>query len=113
MRTGLPGYPVTRLPGGRRLHTPGNRATRQPGNLVVIAIALLLLAQPAFACPVCYGNPGDPMVKGTNNGVWVLLGVIGFVQIGFAAMFWSFWRRMKQQRRFRDQFHVIEGGPHS
>jgi hypothetical protein len=53
------------------------------------------------------------MVKGTNNGVWVLLGVIGFVQVGFIAMFWSFWRRAKAQKRFREQFHVIEGGPQS
>lgn len=113
MRTGLPGRPVSRLPSARRIQTPGNRATGQLGNLVVIAILIAFFAQNAWACPVCYGAPGDPMVKGTNNGVWVLLGVVGFVQIGFVAMFWSFWRRSRQQRRFRDQFHVIEGGPHS
>ena len=78
---------------------------------LVFALILLALAPSVFGCPVCYGAPGDPMVKGTNNGVWVLLGVIGFVQVGFVAMFWSFWRRARQQRRFRDQFHVIEGGP--
>ena len=77
----------------------------------VVVLVIVLIAPSAFACPVCYGSPGDPMVKGTNNGVWVLLGIIGFVQIGFAAMFWSFWRRAKQQKRFRDNFHVIEGGP--
>jgi len=81
-------------------------------NFAFVLVALLF-TQSAFACPVCYGAPGDPMVKGTNNGVWVLLGVIGFVQIGFVAMFWSFWRRARQQKRFRDQFLVIEGGPQS
>ena len=112
MRTRLPGSPVPRLPGGERcLQTPGNRATGQLGNLFIAVLAIVLIAQPVFACPVCYGAPGDPMVKGTNNGVWVLLGVVGFVQIGFVAMFWSFWRRARQQKRFRDQFHVIEGGP--
>lgn len=110
--TRLRGYAVTRLCGARAFHTPRNRATAQLRNLV-FAVILLLLAQPAFSCPVCYGAPGDPMVKGTNNGVWVLLGVVGFVQIGLVAMFWSFWRRAKSQKRFRDQFHVIEGGPHS
>lgn len=81
-------------------------------NLLIIAIVLVaMVAQPALACPVCYGSPGDPMVKATNNGVWVMLGIIGFVQIGFAAMFWSFWRRNRKQKRFRESFHVIEGGP--
>jgi len=109
----LRGYAVTRLRGLSSALLPRNRATAQLRNLAVIALILLLGANAADACPVCYGAPGDPMVKGTNNGVWVLLGVVGFVQIGFVAMFWSFWRRARQQRRFRDQFHVIEGGPHS
>ncbi|HEX9982799.1 MAG TPA: hypothetical protein VGF69_06020 [Thermoanaerobaculia bacterium] len=47
------------------------------------------------------------MVKATNNGIWVLLGFIGFVQLGFVGLFYSFWRRQKAQKRFRDQFHVI------
>jgi hypothetical protein len=51
------------------------------------------------------------MVKGTSNGVWVLLGVVGFVQLGFVALFWSFWRRAREQRRFRESLRVIEGGP--
>lgn len=81
--------------------------------VVLLVVFMLFVANAAQACPVCYGAPGDPMVKGTNNGVWVLLGIVGFVQIGFLAMFWSFWRRAKAQKRFRDQFHVIEGGPQS
>jgi hypothetical protein len=71
------------------------------------------MAAPAFACPVCYGASGDPMVKGMNNGIWVLLGLVGFVQIAFVALFWTFWRRAKAQKRFREQFRVIEGGPHA
>ncbi len=77
------------------------------------AVLLLAVAPSAFACPVCWGAPNDPMVKGVNNGIWVLLGLVGFVQIGFVALFWSFWRRARDQRRFRESFHVIEGGPHS
>lgn len=93
--------------------TPRTRGPEGPRTLIVLTLLILLAAQSASACPVCYGAPGDPMVKGTNNGVWVLLGVIGFVQVGFIAMFWSFWRRAKAQKRFREQFHVIEGGPQS
>ncbi len=77
------------------------------------AVLLLAVAPSAFACTVCWGAPDDPMVKGVNNGIWVLLGLVGFVQIGFVALFWSFWRRARDQRRFRESFHVIEGGPHS
>lgn len=77
----------------------------------VLVLATLLFAQAAAACPVCYGPPDDPMVKGTNNGIWVLLGVVGFVQLGFVALFVSFWRRARAQRRFRESFRVIEGGP--
>jgi hypothetical protein len=58
------------------------------------------------------------MVKGVNNGIWVLLGLVVFVQLGFAALFYSFWRRARQQKRFRESFRVIHsydtlerGGP--
>jgi hypothetical protein len=79
-----------------------------------VALTLLVLAPTvAHACAVCYGAPGDPMVKGVNNGIWVLLGLVGLVQIGFVALFWSFWRRAREQRRFRESLRVIEGGPHS
>lgn len=74
-------------------------------------IAALLLtavfAPAALGCAVCFGPPDDPMVKSVNNGIWVLLGFVGFVQVGLVAMFWSFWRRAREQRRFREQFRVI------
>jgi hypothetical protein len=73
-------------------------------------LAALMLAPAASACPVCYGSPGDPLVKGANNGVAVLLGIIVLVQVGFAALFISFWRRARALQRRREQFHVIEGG---
>jgi len=79
---------------------------------VAVLVLLVAIAPSALACPVCWGSPDDPMVKGANNGIWVLLGVVAFVQIGFAAMFWSFWRRAREQRRFRESLRVIEGGPH-
>lgn len=74
------------------------------------AVALLLLiaiAPAVFACPVCFGAPDDPMVKGVNNGIWVLLGLVAVVQVGFVAMFWSFWRRAREQKRFRESLRVI------
>ena len=73
----------------------------------IAALAILFFAPAALACPVCFGAPDDPMVKGVNNGVWVLLGLVALVQVGFAAMFWSFWRRAREQKRFRDSLRVI------
>jgi len=72
----------------------------------------LMMAIPAIAnaCPVCFGDPSSPLTKGAPNAVWFLLGVIGFVQIGLGGLFITFWRRAKARSRFRDQFHVIEGG---
>jgi len=73
-----------------------------------VALAMLILLAPAvFACPVCFGAPDDPMVKGVNNGIWVLLSLVGLGQVGFVALFWSFWRRAREQKRFRDSFRVI------
>ena len=74
-------------------------------TLAVLLVFLLPLA--ASACPVCYGDPNAPIQKGLNNGILVLLGIIGFVQIGLVALFWSLWRRA---RRRREQFRLIEGG---
>lgn len=95
----------------RRRAVVTQHSARSTQHFVTIAL-LVMLAPTAFACPVCWGAPDDPMVKGANNGIWVLLGLVAFVQIGFVAMFWSFWRRAREQRRFRDSLRVIEGGPH-
>jgi hypothetical protein len=102
--------------GGRGAQAADCPATgnRLPATIRSAMLAILLLAtQAVYACPVCWGAPDDPMVKGVNNGIWVLLGLVGFVQIGFVALFWSFWRRGREQRRFRESLRVIEGGPHA
>ena len=104
--------PVARAVPFSRLRRLGNW---QPatGYLTAAALLILLIAPTAFACPVCWGAPDDPMVKGVNSGIWVLLGLIGFVQLGFVAMFYSFWRKAREHKRFRESLRVIEGGPHA
>jgi hypothetical protein len=79
-------------------------------QFVVIAICMLLVPSILSACPVCYGAPNSPMTKSSNNAIMFLLGVVGFVQIGFIALFWSFWRRAKELRRRRESFHMLDGG---
>ncbi|HVT43510.1 MAG TPA: hypothetical protein VMT00_03890 [Thermoanaerobaculia bacterium] len=86
------------------------RFTRPAVLLAFAGIILLVIPEIALACPVCYGEPDSAMTKGMNNGILVLLGIVGFVQLGFVALFWSFWRRAKQIRARREQFHLIEGG---
>ena len=77
---------------------------------VLIAVAVLGAAGPAMACPVCWGESDSPMAQGMNNGIFLLLGVIGTVQIGFVALFVSFRRRGKEVQERKDSFEVINGG---
>lgn len=79
-------------------------------RFLVIVIVLLLAPAILSACPVCYGAPNSPMTKSSNNAIIFMLGIIGFVQVGFVAMFWSFWRRAKELRRRRESFRLLDGG---
>jgi hypothetical protein len=71
--------------------------------------AAMCVPQLAEACPVCFGaaNGGG---QGMNAAIIFLLAVVGFVQIGFVALFFSFWRRAKEMRRKRESFRLLEGG---
>jgi hypothetical protein len=77
---------------------------------VVIAVVLIGVAVAASACPVCYGNQQTPLTKSASNGILFLLGIVGSVQVGFVAVFISFWRRTKALQQKREQFQIIEGG---
>jgi heme/copper-type cytochrome/quinol oxidase subunit 2 len=80
--------------------------------VVLSAVCYLLSAVSVSACPVCFGDPNSAMTKGASNGILFLLGIIGIVQIGFVALFVTFWRRARAMRRRRESFHLIEGGAH-
>ena len=73
------------------------------------ALGMTLLTTPAFACPVCFGGASSAG-KGMDAAIWFLLSVVGFVQIGIVALFFSFWRRAKELRRKRESFRLLEGG---
>lgn len=77
------------------------RGATATGRRWIPAIILVsfLFAEPSWACPVCFGESDSAMADGVNNAILVLLGVVGVVQVGFIALFWSFWRRMKELRR--------------
>jgi hypothetical protein len=75
-----------------------------------IVLCLIGLATAASACPVCYGTAQTPLTKGASNGVLFLLGIVGSVQVGFVALFVTFWKRAKALAQKREQFHIIDGG---
>jgi protein-S-isoprenylcysteine O-methyltransferase Ste14 len=90
---------------------PSRRGWRRAAAIpAAVTAALLLVPTIASACPVCFGDPNSAMAKGTNNGVFFLLGVIGFVQVGLGAMFVTFWRRARALRARREGMRVINGG---
>ena len=82
----------------------------KPLPYVASSALLVLFAEAASACAVCFGDPDSLMTAGVNNGILVLLGCIAFVQVGFGALFWSFRNRARRLERRRAQFSVIDGG---
>ena len=70
----------------------------------------MLFAGVANACPVCFGDPSAPSAKGMNAAIWFLLGMVGFIQAGFAALFVTFWRRARALRQRKESFQLIDGG---
>lgn len=54
---------------------------------VAVFVAAVAAAGDSWACSVCYGDPNSPMVQGMKAGIFVLLGCIGAVLLGFASLF--------------------------
>ena len=61
----------------------------------ILTAFLLALARPALACPVCFGAPDSPQVKGMQMGILVLLAITVVVLGSFAAFFLYLRRRQK------------------
>ena len=85
------------------------RGSARRSRALQLAIAAVLLASAANACPVCFGGESS-ISKGMDSAIFFLLSIVGLVQLGFVALFWSFWRRAKELRRKRESFRLIEGG---
>ena len=49
-------------------------------------------------------------IRGRDNGVLFLLGVVLVVQAGFVALFVSFRRRVRRLEERRARFELLEGG---
>jgi hypothetical protein len=77
---------------------------------LILALLLILAPAAARACPVCFGSSDSLMAKGTDNAMLFMLGIVGFVQLGFVGLFVTFWRRSRALRRRRESFRVLDGG---
>jgi hypothetical protein len=62
-------------------------------RIALTAVVLLALANPVFACPVCFGNPNSPQMKGARAGILALLLVTVSVLASFAGFFFIYLRR--------------------
>jgi hypothetical protein len=48
-----------------------------------------------LACSVCFGQSDSPLAKGTNMGIFFMLGVTGFMLAAFATFFVYLIRRKR------------------
>jgi hypothetical protein len=48
-----------------------------------------------FACSVCFGQSDSPLAKGTNMGIFFMLGVTGLMLAAFATFFVYLIRRKR------------------
>ncbi len=70
----------------------GSGARGRVALTILAAGAVLLLADAASACSVCFGDPNSSMSKGAQAGVLVLLGVVATLLAGLASLI-VFWAR--------------------
>lgn len=109
--------------GARAGKAPGARAGREARSsmgrpagvrkaalVALIAAVTALLPKVSLACATCFGAPDSNLTRGTSNGVWFMIGIVVFVQLGFVALFFSFWRRARALQRRRESFRLLEGG---
>jgi hypothetical protein len=65
---------------------------RQLG-IALATVALLALANPVLACPVCFGNPNSAQTKGVQAGILALLLVTVSMLAAFGGFFFIYLRR--------------------
>ena len=69
-------------------------------GIALTTMALLALANPALACPVCFGNPNSAQTRGAQAGILMLLSVTVTMLGAFAGFFFVYLRR--RIRMFED-----------
>lgn len=83
----------------RKVRSPQQERARRRKRIRPVPLVLLALwfaPRAAEACTVCYGEAEGPMIDGARIGVFVLYGLVLFVQIGLIAFFLTLRRRAKR-----------------
>lgn len=62
-----------------------------------LALALWVVAPPASACTVCFGNSDSPIVQGVEVSVLFMVGVTYFLLVGGVVTFLLLRRRALRQ----------------
>ena len=62
-------------------------------STALIAAAAFAASPRAFACAVCFGDPGDPQTKGMNAAIVTLLGITYGLFFAMFAAGIVIWRR--------------------
>ncbi len=87
---------------------------RSRATLILGLLAVMVLGPDlALACPVCFsgiGNIDSPMATGMNNGILVLLALIGVVQGSFVAFFLGLRRRARRLQQTHEMAQLSHGG---
>ena len=64
--------------------------------LAALAAAGMLGSTDAAACTVCYGEAEGPMIEAARLGVWLMIGIVGVMQLSFGSFFLYLWRRARK-----------------
>lgn len=72
--------------------------TSLPTAAAATVLLVFALAEPAFACPVCFGATDSPVAQGINLAILALLGITGAVLGSFVAFFIYLAKRARQVR---------------
>jgi hypothetical protein len=62
-------------------------------RIALTAVVFLGFASPVLACPVCFGNPTSPQMRGAQAGILALLLVTLSVLGAIAGFFFIYLRR--------------------
>lgn len=63
-----------------------NTRSRLPQALLLAVAGILFSPDAAWACVACFGRSDSQLASGMNWGIFTLLGFVGFVLSGFAAL---------------------------
>ena len=81
----------------------GPRAHRVVLLLPCISLLWLMGSGDASACSVCYGQADGQMIEAARSGVWLMIGLVGALQIAFGLFFLTLWRRARKLKESMDR----------